>query len=272
MFMWWGLIPPVLDGIRAAYSTRFYQEIDWHCYAAFGQAVWNGQRNYQEMLCDYGYNVYPAAMSWLYAGIAAVTGGGAVDRILVIHVVLWTLISALAFRTYAPHMDRGWWLFSVLPLVVQSPFRAAISRVTNDTWVAAFTVALHALIQAGHLKSTTVVFAVLLSLKMNSMLLAPAILYVYWSYLRSVRRIAMHMGAGATIMIALASPFLAAHPREYLGLTYDFSRLFEHRVNMAWGFLGYDSCHRSFFICQLFFRNKQTETRCVMRQHSVPHC
>ena len=168
----------MLNGIRAIYSTKFYQEIDWHCYSQFGQAILNGERDYIAMLCDFGYNVYPAVMSWLYAAIQWITSGE-VASILVIHVVLWTLTAWLATLTYAPVMHRGRWIFLVLPFIAQSPFRAAISRVTNDTWVAFFTVLLHYFVQQKRFKAVTVTFAILLSLKMNSLVLAPAMLLIY---------------------------------------------------------------------------------------------
>lgn len=49
----------------------------------------------------------------------------------------------------------------------------------------------------------------------------------------------LHMALGGVLVLLPALPFLLREPMNYLGLTYDFSRLFEHRVNMAWGFLGY---------------------------------
>jgi hypothetical protein len=36
----------------------------------------------------------------------------------------------------------------------------------------------------------------------------------------------------------LPLPFLLTAPMSYIKLAFNFSRDFEHRVNMAWGFLG----------------------------------
>lgn len=171
------ILVTVLNFLRAAYSGRFYQEIDWHCYMLFGEAIYNGGRKYVEFLCDYGYNVYPAAMSWLFAFLYKVTNGE-VDIIIGIHCVLWTATAFLAFVTY-PKSKSGTLLYVLLPLIVESPFRAGISRVTNDLWVAFFTGLLHFVVLRRAFWVATVVFAVLLSLKMNSLIMGPAVLAIY---------------------------------------------------------------------------------------------
>ena len=54
-----------LDLGRALYSTTFYQEIDWHCYEAFGLAVRAGERDYAALSCDMGMMYYPAGFAWV---------------------------------------------------------------------------------------------------------------------------------------------------------------------------------------------------------------
>jgi len=67
-----------------------------------------------------------------------------------------------------------------MALLSETPFRAGVSRATNDLWVAFGTVLLHAALLRRKYTAGIVVYALLCSFKMNSLLIAPVMFFVYY--------------------------------------------------------------------------------------------
>ena len=82
----------------------------------------------------------------------------------------------------------------------------------------------------------TLLVSLSVSVKMNALLLLPALGLVL---LRNVgaARTALCLAAGAALQLALAAPFLLAHPREYLAKAFEFSREFTYRWSVNLKFL-----------------------------------
>ena len=57
---------------------------------------------------------------------------------------------------------------------------------------------------------------------------------------RPLVEVIAHFAFMGLFQVAVAAPFMLRDARAYVSLAFNFSRQFEHRVNLAWGFLGDD--------------------------------
>lgn len=89
------------------------------------------------------------------------------------------------------------------------------------------------------------------SIKMNILLFAPAILLLYiinLGYYDTIKQLSIC----ALIQLILGAPFLLTHPIEYLNGSFDFGRIFDHKWTVNYRFLPIDIfAHRYFHISLL---------------------
>lgn len=84
------------------------------------------------------------------------------------------------------------------------------------------------------------------SVKMNILLFAPAILLFYivnLGYLRTIKQLAICAG----IQLLLGAPFLLTYPIEYIKGSFDLGRVFEHKWTVNYRFLPRDQFENKFF-------------------------
>lgn len=84
------------------------------------------------------------------------------------------------------------------------------------------------------------------SVKMNILLFAPAILLLYivnLGYLDTIKQLSIC----AAIQLLLGAPFLLTHPMEYLKGSFDFGRIFQHKWTVNYRFLPIEIFEHKYF-------------------------
>lgn len=84
------------------------------------------------------------------------------------------------------------------------------------------------------------------SVKMNILLFAPAILLLYivnLGYLDTIKQLSIC----AVIQLVLGAPFLLTHPTEYLKGSFDFGRIFQHEWTVNYRFLPIEIFEHKYF-------------------------
>ncbi|KNE56917.1 hypothetical protein AMAG_02688 [Allomyces macrogynus ATCC 38327] len=230
-----GLVALEIIFDRALIARVPYTEIDWLTYMQQVGLVLAGERDYSAISGDTGPLVYPAGHVWIYGALHGATNGGT-NRILAQY-----LFAALHCLTLAVVMI----LYRVcqfpvitFPLLCLSKRLHSIYvlRLFNDPFVTLFTMASLLALTRNRTWIASTLFSLGLSVKMNALLAAPALLY----------QLAMRHGPLAffahvllivTIQIGVALPFLAHAPRAYLSRAFDMSRVFMHKWTVNWRFV-----------------------------------
>lgn len=92
----------------------------------------------------------------------------------------------------------------------------------------------------------SIFFSLGVSVKMNILLFAPAILLFYivnLGYAKTIKQLAICAG----IQLLLGAPFLLTHPIEYIKGSFDLGRVFEHKWTVNYRFLPRDRFENRYF-------------------------
>jgi alpha-1,3-mannosyltransferase len=215
-----------------------HSNVDWESYmqqaTILGQP---GQYNYSQLVGTNGPMVYPAGHAWLYLGLHHLTGGGVNTR-LAQHLAcgLYILNLALVFRLLLRTELLPPYLLALMSLGATRVRFIAVVQLFNDPVAMLL---LHAAINMfldGHWSLGSVLFSLGVSVKMNILLFAPALLGTYLTFL-GLRGTVLQLGVCAGLQVALASPFLLFDPFAYLKAAFQFNRRFLHRETVNFGFL-----------------------------------
>ena len=133
-----------------------------------------------------------------------------------------------------------------MPIIAQNTYRAGISRVSNDLHLELCFILLLYAVSNKNFFWSSLSFSYSVSYKMNSLFFGPPLLFVYFTYL-SFPKLILHFMLMGLFQILIALPFLYKSTISYVTLAFNFGRDFEHRVNMAWGFLGDSFRHSKLF-------------------------
>ena len=192
---------------------------------------------------------YPAGFAYLYTILQYISQGikyfvfltvtGDVTWVIWIHIFESALVAYLTVSLFSNYMNsKEKFLYLLVPLVSQNIYRAGISRVTNDLHLAlSIILMLHCIVKKKYIVAS-LLYTWSVSFKMNALFYGPSLLL---HYLQSMpfSSVFLHFLCMGLFQILVASPFLYYAQMSYIKLAFNFSRDFEHRVNMAWGFLGY---------------------------------
>ena len=85
----------------------------------------------------------------------------------------------------------------------------------------------------------SLLFSLAVSVKMNILLFAPALLCIYVTSLPPLQAI-LQLAICASVQLFLAAPFLLANPLAYLSAAFNLNRSFLHRDSVNYGFLPRD--------------------------------
>ncbi|CAH9117417.1 unnamed protein product [Cuscuta epithymum] len=153
-----------------------YTKIDWDAYMSQVSGFLGGERNYENLKGDTGPLVYPAGFLYLYSAIQYVTGGQ-VFLAQTLFGFLYILNLGITLSIYLKTNVVPWWALVLLSLSkrVHSIF---VLRLFNDCLA---TTILHGALlsliyQKWHLG--LVIFSAAVSVKMNVLLYAPALLLI----------------------------------------------------------------------------------------------
>ena len=221
-----------------------YTEIDWRAYMDEVGGYLAGERDYTKLRGDTGPLVYPAGFVYLYAALRRLTGGEVASaQIIFILVYVANLAAVLAVYVRA-RVVPPWALVTLaLSKRVHSIF---VLRLFNDCFAALFAHIAVLLIQSRRWTLGAVALSLGVSVKMNVLLMIPPFLVLLVGGAR-VSQVITALAAAIAAQIALATPFLAAYPREYVARAFEFSRAFSREWTVNWKFVPEDVFHSSAF-------------------------
>ena len=217
-----------------------YTEIDWRAYMDEVGGYLAGERDYTKLRGDTGPLVYPAGFVYLYAALRRLTGGEVASaQIIFILVYVANLAAVLAVYVRA-RVVPPWALVTLaLSKRVHSIF---VLRLFNDCFAALFAHIAVLLVQSRRWTLGAVALSLGVSVKMNVLLMLPPFLVLLVGGAR-VSQVITALAAAIAAQIALATPFLAAYPREYVARAFEFSRAFSRERTVNWKFVPEDVFH-----------------------------
>ncbi|KAJ8673987.1 hypothetical protein QAD02_005249 [Eretmocerus hayati] len=217
-----------------------YTEIDWRAYMQEVEGVLNGTLDYSQLKGDTGPLVYPAGFVYIFTGLYYITSRGVNVKLAqyifgVLHIVLLILV----FRIYARSKKVPPW---VLILVFSTSYRIHsifVLRLFNDPIAMIFLFAsINAFMdQRWYLGS--ILYSLAVSVKMNILLFAPALLIAYISNL-GVINTCIQLSICAFLQLLLGAPFLISNPISYIKGAFNLGRIFEYKWTVNWRFLPED--------------------------------
>ena len=214
-----------------------YTEIDWQAYMdEVRPVVEEGEANYSLLRGTTGPLVYPGGFVVLYSGLYKVTEG-AVRMAQYLHV--WFYVALLAvvvsvYRRSPPSKEYAPVLLAVLCMSkrVHSIF---VLRMFNDGPAMLFLWMAFWLFQRDRMAAGCLLFSVSLSIKMNALLVLPAVLLVLVVH-RGIPKAILYLGACVVFQVLIGLPFIMYDSGAYFGAAFNFSRIFKQKwsVNFKW--------------------------------------
>ncbi|XP_055851647.1 lethal(2)neighbour of tid protein 2 [Episyrphus balteatus] len=224
-----------------------YTEIDWIAYMQECEGFLNGTTNYALLKGDTGPLVYPAGFVYIYSFLYYITSHGANIRLAqYIFAFIYLLQIFLVIRLYSKSSKVPPY---VLVLSVFTSYRIHsiyTLRLFNDPIAMLFLYLAINLFLDQRWTYGSICLSLGVSVKMNVLLFAPAILILYITnlgYLRTLQQLIVC----ASIQLILGAPFLFSYPWAYIKGSFDLGRVFEHKWTVNYSFLS-----RSIFENKIF--------------------
>ncbi|KAJ1642304.1 dolichyl-P-Man:Man(5)GlcNAc(2)-PP-dolichol alpha-1,3-mannosyltransferase [Coemansia asiatica] len=220
-----------------------YTEIDWKAYMQEVQGVLDGERNYLHLRGDTGPLVYPAGFVWIYQVLFYVTDNGSniqLAQYIFMAIYIATLIVVLAIFKHT-RMPPALLALLAVSKRMHSIF---VLRLFNDTVAMLFAyTAIYAMVnsRSRHCVSrlSALLFSLGIAVKMNVQLMLPGAAFIWWRQ-GGLLAVTNQLLIIAVTQAALAAPFLATYPKEYLARAFDFARQFDYTWTVNWRFVGKD--------------------------------
>ncbi|RDD39131.1 Dol-P-Man:Man(5)GlcNAc(2)-PP-Dol alpha-1,3-mannosyltransferase, partial [Trichoplax sp. H2] len=217
-----------------------YTEIDWEAYMSEVEGFLNGTYDYGQLKGATGPLVYPAGFVYIYSILYMVTRSGQ-DILLAqyIFAVLYLINLVLVMNIYRKTAIVPPYVLVIICCTSYRIHSIYILRMFNDPVAMLFLYAAINCFIFGYWTSGCVCFSLAVSIKMNILLFAPALLILLllqYGIIAAIPRLAIC----AIIQIALAAPFLLNYPKAYLTRSFDFGRKFFFKWTVNWRFLSED--------------------------------
>lgn len=214
-----------------------YTEIDWIAYMQEVEGVINGTYDYSQLKGDTGPLVYPAGFVYFFGILYYITNHGADIRCAqYMFAGFYLLLLMLVFRIY--HKTKKVPPYAIL-IACCTSYRIHsifVLRLFNDAVAVMFLfIALNLFID-NYWSVGSIVFSIAVSVKMNILLFAPALLLSYY-YCLGVRGTVIQILFCGFVQLIFGVPFLATSPISYLRGSFDLGRVFLHKWTVNWRFL-----------------------------------
>ncbi|CAK9810955.1 Lethal(2)neighbour of tid protein [Anthophora quadrimaculata] len=240
-----------------------YTEIDWRAYMQEVEGFLNGTLDYSKLKGDTGPLVYPAGFIYIFSILYFVTGRGAQIKIAqYIFAILYIVLLALVFRIYAKTKKVPPYVLIIMCCTSYRIHSIFTLRLFNDpiAMVLLFASLNAFLDEKWYLGS--ILYSMAVSVKMNILLFAPALLIAYICNLGIMRTI-VHLFICALIQLLLGLPFLIDNPLAYIKGAFNFGRIFEFRWTVNWRFLSEDIFIHPYFHISLLTLHVLTLIYCT---------
>ncbi|KAK8736680.1 hypothetical protein OTU49_004592 [Cherax quadricarinatus] len=214
-----------------------YTEIDWVAYMQEVEGVVNGTWDYTKLRGDTGPLVYPAGFVYLFMGLYHLTNTGTNIRLAqYIFAVFYIITLMLVFRMF--HKSRKLPPYMLI-FVCCTSYRVHsifVLRLFNDPVAMMLLYAAMNLFIDGYWSLGSLIYSLAVSIKMNILLFAPALLLAYVHCLGLMGTL-KQLVICAAVQLALGAPFLLANPVGYVKMSFDIGRVFLFEWTVNWRFL-----------------------------------
>jgi len=218
-------------------NTVKYTEIDWVAYMQEVEGVKNGTYDYSQLRGDTGPLVYPGGFVWIYMILYYLTSQG--QNILVgqyIFCGLYVLNLALVFRILVKTNKLPPYMYAMISLTSYRIHSIFVLRLFNDPVAVLLVYLAFNLFIDDYWSLGSLVFSLAVSVKMNILLYAPALLIAYITVLGYTHTIIqLTICAGFQLVVGL--PFLLNYPKEYIIGAFNLGRVFMYKWTVNYRFL-----------------------------------
>ncbi|XP_052896265.1 lethal(2)neighbour of tid protein 2 [Anopheles moucheti] len=214
-----------------------YTEIDWKAYMQECEGFLNGTTDYSLLRGDTGPLVYPAGFVYIYSALYFLTSHGTNIRLAqYVFIGIYLLQLALVLRLYCKSRKIPPYVMAITIFTSYRIHSIYVLRLFNDPIAILFLyAALNAFID-GRWTLGSVMLSLGVSVKMNILLFAPAILLLYITNLGWLKTV-LQLTVCGMIQLILGAPFLLTHPWQYIKGSFDLGRVFEHKWTVNYRFL-----------------------------------
>ncbi|XP_033115206.1 dol-P-Man:Man(5)GlcNAc(2)-PP-Dol alpha-1,3-mannosyltransferase-like [Anneissia japonica] len=214
-----------------------YTEIDWQAYMQEVEGVINGTYDYMELKGGTGPLVYPAGFVYIFIGFYYATDLGTNIRVAqYLFAVVYMVNLLLVFRIYQRTKKVPPYVLFFMCCASYRIHSIYILRLFNDPVAMLFLYLSINLFLDRHWTIGCFFYSIAVSIKMNVLLFAPALLLLLlteYGFLRTIPRLLVC----AAVQVALAIPFLRVNPIGYLLRSFELSRQFFFKWTVNWRFL-----------------------------------
>ena len=217
-----------------------YTEIDWKAYMQEVEGFLNGTWDYSKLKGDTGPLVYPAGFVYIFSILYYLTSFGKnVKLAQYFFAALYVILLILVFRIYSKTKKVPPYALIFICCTSYRIHSIFVLRLFNDpVAVVLFFASLNAFLdEKWYLGS--IFYSLAVSVKMNILLFAPALLIAYLVNLGLTKTAIQLLICGA-IQLFLGLPFLIVNPVAYLKGSFDLGRIFEFKWTVNWRFLPED--------------------------------
>lgn len=208
---------------------------------------YNKNNNCSYISGDTGPLVYPAGFVYVYSLLYFITSRGQYVRLAqYIFICIYLLQLYFALRLYTKSRKIPPYVLLITTFTSYRVHSIYVLRLFNDPIAILFLYIALNLYVDGHWTWGSVFLSLGVSVKMNVLLFAPAILLLYITNLGYIKT-ALQLSVCAGIQLILGLPFLYTHPVEYLRGSFDIGRVFDHKWTVNYRFLPIDIFENKLF-------------------------
>ena len=221
-----------LSPVAGATDTK----IDWDAYMEQVALFEGGERDYMLIRGDTGPLVYPGGFLWAFSGIRWLTGG-LVPPAQVFFAGLYVLTLSVVLAIYRSS-NVPLWALGLLTLS-RRLHSIYVLRLFNDgvAMLPAFAAVLA--LQRGRWRLGLLLFSAAVSVKMNSLLMAPG-LAVLLLQVGGLPTFLPAVAGAAVVQLLAGLPFLTHSPGSYLSRAFELSRVFMWKWSVNFKFIPED--------------------------------
>lgn len=229
-----------------------YTEIDWKAYMQEVQGVINGTYDYSDLKGDTGPLVYPAGFVYVFALLHMITDGGKNIRVAqYLYALLYLTTLFLLYKIYCQCKKVPPYALILCCCISYRVHSIYVLRLFNDpVAVCLFYLSLN-LFLTNRWTLGSLVYSFAVSIKMNILLYAPALLLAYLVLL-GFKETVKQISICAALQLSLGLPFLLTNPYAYIKQSFDLSRVFFYQWTVNWRFIPEDVFLNRYFHLMLF--------------------
>lgn len=224
-----------------------YTEIDWKAYMQEVEGVVNGTWDYTKLRGDTGPLVYPAGFVYLFMGLYYLTSKGTNIRLAqYIFAAFYIITLMFVFRIFHKSRKLPPYMLIFMCLTAYRVHSIFVLRMFNDPVAMMFFYGAMNLFIDGYWSLGSLIYSLAVSIKMNILLFAPALLMAYIHCLH-IKNTIKQLTICAAVQVALGAPFLIENPLGYMKMSFDIGRVFLFKWTVNWRFLDEETFVNQFF-------------------------